>query len=196
VVTAGQTLADDAPLLAIITTTQNFPLPVVIGIGDDYIVRNSTDSTPGVLASVAPGVGRTIIYGNGQALAPGETLTAARGETIHLIARTASIFELQTPGAVGPIGPAGVSVGGAATVTITEQRGVFEHVQTVAAIGVTPASRVAISLNQDPTDVAENDPEMLDVASMWAVAGVAQITIGLTFGAPTSGPILVNWSAL
>ena len=102
------------------------------------------------------------------------------------------------PGPAGPQGVPGASgsgVGGIATVTIAEVRGVFEHAQTVAAIGVSLASRVTISLAQDATDVAENDPEMLDVSSMWATPGVDQINVGITFGTPTSGPIVINWSA-
>jgi len=80
-------------------------------------------------------------------------------------------------------------------VVITAQRGVFEHVETVLALGVTADARVSLSLFKDSTDVAENDPEMLDVSSMWATPGVDVIDVGITFGTPTSGPIFINWSA-
>lgn len=107
VVTTGQTLADDTPLLAVITTTQSFPLPASPEVGDEFIVRNHSTSTAGALVSVDPGAGRQITYGAGQSLAVAETLTCARGEQIVLVCRNSTTFELLTPGAVGPTGPAG-----------------------------------------------------------------------------------------
>lgn len=107
VVTAGQPLADDAPLLAVIATTQTFPLPASPGVGDEFVVRNHSASTAGALVIVDPGAGRSITYGAGQSLAAAETLTCERGETIHLVCRNATTFELLTPGAVGPPGPQG-----------------------------------------------------------------------------------------
>lgn len=110
VVTAGQTLADDTPLLAAITTSQTFPLPASPSIGDEFVVRNFSGSTAGALVSVDPGAGRTITYGAGQSLPTGDTLTAGRGEQIALVCRNSTTFELLTPGAVGPAGPAGTTI--------------------------------------------------------------------------------------
>lgn len=105
VVTAGQTLADDDPLLTQITTPQTFTVPASPGIGDEYVVKNASVST--ALASIDPGAGRQIVYGNGQSLPVADTLTVAAGEQAVLIVRTATSFELQTPGAVGVTGATG-----------------------------------------------------------------------------------------
>jgi hypothetical protein len=73
--------------------------------------------------------------------------------------------------------------------------GAFEHIQTFTAAGVTAASRISAALaGVDHT--AENDPEMLVVSSLWGAPGTGQITVGITFAAPTSGPVVVNWSAM
>jgi hypothetical protein len=103
VVTAGQTLADDAPLLAVITTPQNFPAPASPSIGDEYVLRNHSTST--ALASFDPGAGRQVTYGPGRSLPVADTLTIAPGEQVALIVRSSTTFELNTPGAVGPQGP-------------------------------------------------------------------------------------------
>jgi hypothetical protein len=97
-VTAGQTLADDVPLLATITTAQTFPIPASVTAGHAYILRNASTST--ALASIDPGAGRQI-----QGCPVADTLTIAPGETAHLVARSTTFFELLTPGAVGPVGP-------------------------------------------------------------------------------------------
>lgn len=83
---------------------------------------------------------------------------------------------------------------GVATVTIAQQLGALEHTQTVSAPGVTPSSHILVSL-APAQDTDENDPELLDVTSLWAAPGTDQITIGVTFAVPASGPILINWSA-
>ena len=113
IVTAGQTLAAASPLVAAITTTQNFPLPATIAPGNRFTVRNSVDSTAGALVRVVAGAGRQI-----GTLAVADDLTCAPGETIDLVARTSTELDLLTPGAVGPPGadgPAGTSDHGALT---------------------------------------------------------------------------------
>lgn len=92
-------------------------------------------------------------------------------------------------------GGGGGGLGGVATVTVPTQSGQLEHTQTVSAVGVTPSSVVIVSL-AGAQDTDENDPELLDVTSLWATPLSGQITIGLTFATPTSGPINVKWSAI
>ena len=187
-VTAGETLVASDPIAATITTAQAFPIPAVVEVGDIFELRNNSNST--AIASLDPGAGRQV-----QGAPVADTVTLSPGEAIALFARTTTFFELLTPGAVGPAGPpGGTGIGGTATVTISHQTGRFEHIQTVAAVGVTPSSRLTVGIAPAP-DSAENDPELLDVQSLWASPGTDQITIGITFAVPTSGPILINWSA-
>jgi hypothetical protein len=84
------------------------------------------------------------------------------------------------------------NTGGVATITVANRR--YEHSETVAAIGVTSASRVMIGLA--PTlDSDENTAELLDLASCAATPGTDTITITATFLQPVAGPIKFNWSA-
>jgi len=87
IVTAGQTLADDVPLLADITTAATFPIPASVTVGHAYILRNASTST--VLASIDPGAGRQI-----QGCPVAGILTIAPGETVHLVARTSTAYEI------------------------------------------------------------------------------------------------------
>ena len=107
IATTGQTLADDVPVLAVITTSQTFGVPATVTPGQTFVLGNSPASGAATLATFDPGAARQIAYGSGQVLPVGETVTLARGETISVVARTATVFDLQTPGAVGPAGPAG-----------------------------------------------------------------------------------------
>jgi hypothetical protein len=86
----------------------------------------------------------------------------------------------------------GSGLGGTATVTVLNGR--FEHEQVITATGVTPSSRVTISLGT-MLDAAENAADMLDIASMGAIPGTDQITVQMAFTTPAAGPIPINWSA-
>jgi hypothetical protein len=91
----------------------------------------------------------------------------------------------------------GAASGLAGVATITPPNtngGVYEWGETVAAAGVTAASKILLSLAAT-VDSDENDPEFLNIASMQGTARTGQITFNLTFNEPTSGPILINWSA-
>lgn len=126
VVTAGQTLSDNVPLLAAITTAQTFPIPAVVNVGDEYVLRNASSST--ALVSIDPGAGRQI-----QGCPVADTLTLAAGEQAALVARSTTFFELLTPGAVGPAGPAGPS-------DRTLHTGVYEELPLQSAAVATPAA--------------------------------------------------------
>jgi hypothetical protein len=100
-------------------------------------------------------------------------------------------------GATGPQGPQGVpgSGGGAsglATITVPGPAGQFEHTETVAAVGVTPANRVHLSIGAH-LDTDENANDMLDIATLVGIPGTDQIEIIATFTARTSGPIKLNY---
>ena len=73
---------------------------------------------------------------------------------------------------------------------------VFERVLSdVAASGVTPASRVQLTL-APANDNDENDPEFLDVTAIAGSPQSNQILVSASFSAPVSGPIKLNWSAI
>lgn len=85
---------------------------------------------------------------------------------------------------------------GLATITVpTPAR--FEHSEVVAAVGVLLTHQISLDLAAG-TDSDENGPEDLDLRTLWATPGplVDQITVGITFTEPTSGPIKLQWSAL
>lgn len=97
-------------------------------------------------------------------------------------------------GATGPAGPAGTTVL-SGTVALALPVGAFESTGTFTATGVTPSMRVFASL-AGVADTEENDPELLDVVSLWARSGTDQVIVGVTLGVGVSGNISVNWSAL
>ena len=87
----------------------------------------------------------------------------------------------------------GLVLGGVATITLPGWR--RSHIQTVAAVGVTPAHRVFATLGAfAATDI--NNPELLDIAAISVAPGTDQITITAAFASPASGPIPINWSAM
>ena len=92
-------------------------------------------------------------------------------------------------------GGGGSALSGSAVLNVPGPAGRLEWAETFTAAGVLPASRIVLSLAGEP-DSAENDPELLDVLSLWGAPGTGEITIGATFGANVSGPVTVNWSAL
>lgn len=129
VVTAGETLAADDPIGASITTAQTFPMPAVVNAGDQFFLRNNSNST--ALASVSPGAGRQI-----QGCPVADTLTLAPGEQAALYARTSTFFELLTPGAVGPTGAPGTPGSNDRTL----HTGAFEEFPLQSAPVATPAA--------------------------------------------------------
>ena len=71
----------------------------------------------------------------------------------------------------------------------------MQHTETLAAVGVTPASIVMLSFAATD-DFDENTPELLTACNMMAVPGTDQITVNLSFRRPESGPIKLSWSAI
>ena len=86
----------------------------------------------------------------------------------------------------------GAGLGGSATLTMT---GAFEDEEIITATGVTAASRVQVWLAAG-TDADENTADMLDLVTIAGMPGTNQITVLASFSARTSGPILINWSAV
>lgn len=101
VVTAGETLNASDPLLAVVTTAQDFTLPAFVA-GDAFAVMNSRDSTAAV--RVVVGGSNTI---NHPLFATGDNVTIQPGETISLVAESTTELDIVTPGAIGPVGPQG-----------------------------------------------------------------------------------------
>lgn len=96
---------------------------------------------------------------------------------------------------VGPFGSGGGSSPLAGTATVTPTLNSSEWRETVAAVGVTGASRIVPVLGAF-ADTDENDPEFLDIGAISAIPGTDAITFVLNFLTPTSGPIKLNWSVL
>ena len=95
---------------------------------------------------------------------------------------------------IAAAGGGGSALSGTAVLSVPGPAGRLEWAQTFAAVGVLPTSRIVLSLAGE-ADSAENDPELLDVLSLWGTPATGEITIGATFGAQVSGPVTVNWSA-
>jgi hypothetical protein len=89
--------------------------------------------------------------------------------------------------------PASPVLSGTGTITVPHMS--FEHEQTITATGVLPTSIVQAWLAHG-TDADENSPDMLDLITLSARPGTDQITLSATFSTHTSGPVLINWSAL
>ncbi|MFN7830041.1 MAG: hypothetical protein ACK5NX_02455, partial [Armatimonadota bacterium] len=89
-VTAGQALVANAPpVLAFITSTQDFPLPTSFAAGDVFVLGNARGSTAGALARVQTGAGQQIFNA-----AVGDDVTLEPGETVYLVARSTTVLEI------------------------------------------------------------------------------------------------------
>jgi hypothetical protein len=105
------------------------------------------------------------------------------------------------PGATGPKGDPGTpglpgagALGGLATILLPSGRGVREWRESVAAPGVTAASRVQLGLA--PADeTQENDPELLFPIALWAQPAADILHIGAAFAHPVAGAVTLIWSA-
>ena len=64
----------------------------------------------------------------------------------------------------------------------------------ISAPGVAATSIITVSLAPS-LDADENNPELLDLVTLWAEPGTDQITLNATFSDPTSGAVKINWSA-
>jgi hypothetical protein len=84
---------------------------------------------------------------------------------------------------------------GALTANVPGPDGRIEHSETLTASGITPASRVFLSL-APVSDADENDAELIDLTSIAAAPGTGQLTVAMTFAAPVSGPIKLIYGAL
>jgi hypothetical protein len=104
-------------------------------------------------------------------------------------------------GATGPKGDPGIaglpgagSLGGFATITLPAGHGVREWRESVAALGVTSASRVQLGL-APASDTQENDPELLFPIALWARPAAGSLQIGAAFAHPVAGAVNLIWSA-
>jgi hypothetical protein len=114
------------------------------------------------------------------------------------------------PGLAGPVGPAGASgtqgppgppgapgpapLTGEITLNLPQGDGVWEHQSSHAAPGVVPGMTIFVAPKPTP-ETDENDPELLDIASLAALAESGSLRVTLACSAPMSGPILLQWSA-
>lgn len=94
-----------------------------------------------------------------------------------------------------PSGGGGGGTAGTATVTIPGPAGLFEHEETVAAVGTTSASTIIPSLAHHSDD-DENHEQLLDLVTLTAEPGTDAITFRMAFSQRTSGIIRVNYVRL
>ena len=94
------------------------------------------------------------------------------------------------------IGPPGLPpLSGRFILAIAGGGGEFDHEETLAAPGVTPAHIILLAL-ADTDDAQENCAEMIDLAALSGAPGTDSITVSANFLTPVSGPLILNWSAL
>ena len=86
----------------------------------------------------------------------------------------------------------GSAISGTATLTVPNNR--IEWSETVTAVGVLGTHRIFLTVGNH-ADSDENSAELLDIDAMSAAPGTGQITVTIGFDNPTSGPVLLNWSA-
>lgn len=87
------------------------------------------------------------------------------------------------------------TLGGVARVTLPSPKGMREWKESVPAAGIVANNNILAAL-APALDTDQNDPEMLDVLSLSATAGVNQITFNLSFGDETSGPVNLLWKVI
>ena len=90
------------------------------------------------------------------------------------------------------IGGGGGGLTGTATLNLPNGAGVFEWEQVVIAVGVLPSNIPQVWLAATG-DNDENDPTMIPLIGIGAVALTDEIGISMSFYELTSGPILLNW---
>ena len=122
---------------------------------------------------------------------------AVVGTDLLIIERDGDQYKT-TAADVAALGGAGGILKGTATITINstafDNAGTYQHIQTVAAVGVSAASTVVLTVPAgDPED--ENDFELLDIVSFTGRPLTDQIEIIANFSELTSGPVNFNWSA-
>lgn len=109
----------------------------------------------------------------------------------HVEPLNGRVTDLERSGGGG--GGGSTVVKAAAQITIPWPGGLF-HTETVTLTGCTPSMVVVPAIAPHP-DSDENDPTMLDVASLSATAGSGQATITAAFLTITSGVVRVNLMA-
>jgi hypothetical protein len=131
-------------------------------------------------------------------VATGATANAAdsalRDRATHTGTQAASTISDFNTAVAGQItGKQNTIPSGTATITIPSPQDAWT--ETVTAVGVTPSSRVFLSLGP-MDDLQENHPEWLGGLAMGCVPGTGQITVSLGFTERQSGPVPIIWSAL
>jgi hypothetical protein len=97
---------------------------------------------------------------------------------------------------IGPVGPAAPApLSGTAVLILPGGAGDVAGEAVIAAPGMTPVMRVFLSL-APADDADENDPDMIDLASVSARAASGSFRLSASFSNPVSGPVRFNWSAL
>jgi len=125
--------------------------------------------------------------------------SAATASVISVVGATGPSGPTGPAGVTGATGPAGSATAWAATdITIPQDYGGgrLEHRQVISAVGVLPTNEIVIRLDPATTDTDENEPEMLDVFSLVAVAGTDEFEVIATFQTKQSGAIKLRYEVI
>jgi hypothetical protein len=176
-----------APVSAAIADGATTPDPGVAGITVWSSTENALVTWTGTAWRIVPG-GQTI---NDQT-ALGSADPAA--DFLLIWDTSASATRKVLPSNLGLGG--GSVVGGTVTLTVPRTRGgALEHVETLAATGVTPGQRILVTLAAHE-DADENHEEMLPPMSIAGLAGTNEITFTASFLEPVEGPIKFHYRVI
>jgi hypothetical protein len=80
----------------------------------------------------------------------------------------------------------------AATLSLGNGGGKFEHSQIITDAGISPTDKIMVSL-APALDSDENSPEMLSLDTLTATAGSGNLTVLACFREKTSGNVKINY---
>ncbi len=92
IVTAGESLVESDPVLALVLSLTTFSLPTNPAVGATYTVRNSAASANFVW--VVPPPNTVLDVSPAFSIIPGERLVLRPGDTVQIVARAADRFEV------------------------------------------------------------------------------------------------------
>lgn len=180
----GRNLIDDGTLASMYTT-----------LGFSAFFQTLVDDADAAAFRTTIGVGNKFgtiaVSGQSDVVADAEsdTLTLAAGAnvTITTTPGTDTVTIAAAAGGTPPSG-AGVVTAGAGILNM----GVYEASSVIVDAIVTAASRISLFLAPS-LDTDENDPELLDIASMVAVPATGSFTAKLAFLNPVTGPVKIQY---